>query len=171
MRKTSSLLILGILVVLAVAIYTGYQYWDKSAQTQQFENLQTSISEYENRVLQYQNKKIMETISAKKTLEAFSNNKILWSKIVQKVRSTIPQSREGDIIEVLSYSGSSGNKISMNVRTMEGSQAPYLDVARFIKAFDDSEDFKDGFVPSISAATDDEGNSVLSFSFSTIYTQ
>lgn len=165
MKRTSTLLILGILVVLVCASYTGYLYWKQSSIAEELKRVEGNLAEYQNRILQFESKEVLEAINAKKTLADLEGDMIEWSKVIKKIRKTIPKEDGMAIVEVLSYSGSASNEISMNVKTYPDRDKPYFDIADLIRAFDESTSFEDGFVPSVSSGIDEEGNEVLTFLF------
>jgi hypothetical protein len=171
MKRTSTLLIIGILVFILVGSYTGYLIFNKSTVDANLKKTQASLLEYENKMSQYQNLEVLEAINAKKTLDELDSDIIKWSKVIKHIRKTIPKNGSLPVVEVLSYSGSASNDISMNVKTYPESSEPYLDVAALIKAFNEDAYFVNSFVPSISTGTDDEGNKILTFLFSTTYVE
>ena len=119
--------------------------------------------------LQNENQKVLEAITAKETSIDLKKSIIPWSKVIKTIRATLPKSKGVDLVNVLSYSGTSGSDISLNVKTVAGSRAPYLDVAELIESFDDSDNFTEDFVSSISKGTDENGRDVLTFLFRTKY--
>lgn len=169
MRKTSLLLILGILAVVALGGYAGYLYWQKGVLTTDAKRVEKSFVQLQDEVVQYEGKNIDSAISAKQSISAIKAGIVQWSQVIRKIRSTIPKGDEGPLVNVVSYSGASGSEISMNVKTVAGSENPYLDIAKLIKGFDLSENFTSSFVSSISSGTDDEGYEILSFVFTTAY--
>ncbi|MFH1218768.1 MAG: hypothetical protein V1679_02925 [Candidatus Peregrinibacteria bacterium] len=169
MKKSSFLLVIGVIAVLLVGAYAGYLFWQKSALNERKLEVEKSVEEYNAKVLQYKNLEVLEAVNAKKAYNILKGDILKWSEVITKVRETVPGSLSNPLVDILSYSGSSGNSISMNVKTDAGSDEPYHDVADLIEAFDGSEYFADSFVPSISSGNDEEGREVLSFLFSTAY--
>jgi len=169
MRKTSPLLIVGIVAVSLVLLYTGYLFWQKSSSASDVKKLDSEISSLMEKKTQYEHNQVLGAINAKEASESFKLESVKWSDVIKKIRSTIPTSKKEPIVDILSYSGTSGDAISMNVRTNPNSTAPYFDAADLIKAFDASDYFADAFVPSISATTDEQGREVLNFLFSIKY--
>lgn len=169
MKKLSLLLIVGIIVVVLIGAYTGYLFWQKSASNSELKRVEKSLTDLQNQVLQFENKKVVQAISAKKTVNSLKDEIVKWSKVIKKVRATVPKEDSVPLIDILSYSVSSGKAISMNAKTFPGSENPYLDVADLIKSFDDEGAFLETFVPSISAGLNDSGEEILTFIFSTAY--
>ncbi len=171
MKRTSTMLMIGILALILFGAYSGYLYFKRASSESELKQVEASLVEYQNEMLKYQNKDVLEAINAKKTLADLNKDIIKWSKVIKKIRKTIPSVDNVPLIEVLSYSGSSSNEISMNVKTYPERDAPYFDVADLIEAFDNSEFFVDSFVPSISAGVDEKGNKILTFVFGTKYVE
>jgi Tfp pilus assembly protein PilN len=171
MKRTSTLLIIGIIAVLLVGLYTGYLFWEKSDSETELKQVAVNLIEQQNKLLQFENKEVLQAINAKKTLEELDRDIIQWSKIIKEIRKTIPKEDGVSIVEILSYSGSSNNEISMSVKTYPQSHKPYFQVAELIETFDESTSFADNFVPSISTGTDEEGSEILTFLFGTRYVE
>lgn len=170
MKRLSTFLILGIFALVAFGGYNVYLSWQKSQLADQVLQADALVADYGKQILQYENKQVLESINAKKTINEIKNAGIVeWSGVIKKIRKTIPKVDGTPIVTVLSYSGSSNDEISMNVKTTETSENPYFDVADLIKAFNSSEYFTDAFVPSISNGVDEKGNQVLTFLISMKY--
>lgn len=169
MQRTSFLLIIGIFLIVLVTGYTGYRFWQKSANEQELQKIEKSLEEAQKEALKNENQQIGKALSAKQTVAKIKANNVKWSEVIKKVRATIPKKSGVPIVNILSYSGSANSGISMNVKTLPISEGLYDDVSDLIKSFDDSDSFVDNFVPSISVGEDDEGRKILTFSFSTKY--
>lgn len=170
MKRFSTLMLLGIVALVAFGGYNLYLSWQSSALKDEVLQADALISDYGKQVLEYENKQVLESINAKKTINEIKSEGIIeWSSVIKKIRTTVPKVDGVPIITVLSYSGSSNDEISMNVKTTETSENPYLDVADLIKAFNSSDYFDDAFVPSISNGVDEKGNQVLTFLISMKY--
>lgn len=171
MKRMSFLLLIG-LVVFALSVgYGAYSYWQKSSIVNDLAKIDSSLAAKKKQVLEYQSKNLLQAISAKQLVNELDEGGVKWSKVIKNIRATLPVKESGPLVEVLSYAASSSKAISLSVKTVPGSDTPYFDVARVIKTFDESEFFKDNFVPSISAGTDDEGREVLSFALLTNYSE
>ncbi|MFA6917474.1 MAG: hypothetical protein WC285_01380 [Candidatus Gracilibacteria bacterium] len=170
MRKTSNLLVVGILAVLLTASYTGYTFWQKSSAEIEVEKINYSLTEYKNKILKYEQDRVLQAVSAKQTLDNLKASNVEWSTVIRAIRNTLPKAEDGsDIVDVLSYSGSSNNDLSLTLKTVSGSENPFIDVAKLIAAFDKSTNFTGTFVPSIAIGEDKGGGNVLNFSMSTKY--
>lgn len=171
MKRTSFLLLLGVAVTVIFAGYGGYVYWQKSASEADLQLLTRSITDYQAKVLEKESDQIIGAINARQTVSELKADLIEWSKVIKDIRGTIPRSGGVPLVQVLSYSGSSGSDIAMNVKTLPDREEPYFDVADLIASFVDSKNFTDVFVPSISAGTDEKGREVLTFLLSARYVQ
>jgi len=164
MKKRSSLLLFGILVLLGTAAYGGYLFWQVSVVEKELIGVNSQLESVKAEKLNYLDREVVEAVNAKKAYERITDEMILWSDVIKKIRQDMPQGAQGkSLVDILSYSGSGNNEISMNVKTKADSDKPYFDVAKLIRAFDSSENFKNPFVPSISSGLDDEGREVLTF--------
>lgn len=167
MKKSSnSLLYLGIVAMVVLLGYGGYNYWQKSSLSKANAELEAQYAQLNASVKKYENDRILEVVNAKQAVTEFRSEYVYWSKIIEILQDTLPKKGKKDLVEVLSYSGSSNKDISVSIQTKPGASNPYFDVADVIESFDMSENFVEGFVPSISGSTDLEGNEVLSFSYS-----
>ncbi|MCK9186586.1 hypothetical protein M0P48_04060 [Candidatus Gracilibacteria bacterium] len=170
MKRLSTFLILGIFALVAFGGYNVYLSWQSSKLVGEVAQADALLADYGKQVLEYEHKQVLESINAKKTINELKKEGIIeWSNVIKKIRVTIPKVDGTPIVTVLSYSGSSNDEISMNVKTTETSENPYFDVADLIKAFNLSEYFTDAFVPSISNGVDEKGNQVLTFLISMKY--
>lgn len=169
MKRVSFLLYLGAAALLVVVIYSGYAFWQKSSTADQVAVLDKSIAEYQSKVTEKENAQITQAINAKQTVIDLKKGTVEWSKVINKIRATVPKDGVTSIAEIISYSGSSSNEISLNMKTYSKSENPYLDVAAVIKSFSDAKLFTDVFVPSISSGADQSGKNVLSFMLSAKY--
>lgn len=168
MKKSSFLLIIGIILILFAGAYTGYLFWQKSVSAADLNSVEKALGDYKKEMLQFENKRVVQAVSAKQTVKSMKADMIKWSEVINKILSTIPERKGIPIVNILSYSGSSGSNISMNVKTLPGGEL-YFDVAKFIQTFDDSSNFRENFVPSISTGENDEGDEILTFTFNTKY--
>ncbi len=169
MKRVSFLLYLGVAALLVAVIYSVYAFWQKSIKADNVLVLDKSITEYQAKVIEKEHAQITQAISAKQTVNDLKKGTIEWSKVINQIRATVPKDGISPVAEILSYSGSSSNEISLNMKTYAKSENPYLDVAAVIKSFTDAKLFTDVFVPSISSGNNQSGENILSFMLSTKY--
>lgn len=167
MKKTSIFLIIGVIAVLSLGGYTGYLFWKKSTLEVDAQRVEKALTQGKNDLVQFEGKSIDSAISAKQSLTTIRDGIVEWSEIIRQIRATVPKGEDGPLVNIVSYSGASGHEVSMNVKTVAKSKNAYLDIAALIKAFDDSEYFKNNFVSSISSGNDSNGYEILSFVFTT----
>jgi len=169
MKKTSTLLIIGLIVALLTGTYTGYAFFQKSSVVAGAKVIEKQLSDLEGQKLKLENQEVLEAINAKRALNSFDEEIIHWSHVIARIRATVPVVKKSSIVDILSYSGSGTGPLSINVKTLHGSGDPYFDVADLIEAFSDSEEFVNTFVPSISSGVNDEGSEILTFVVSTTF--
>jgi len=170
MKRTSFLLVVGVIIAVLSLGYLGYQVFQKSSLANEAQTLDKEIASLNNKILEYENNKIMEAVNAKKLIQDLNASTIIWSRIIQDIKAVIPVTKEGiPLVDVLSYSGASDNRVSLSMKTSPSSEQPYIDAADLIKAFNDSTRFIDAFVPALSSGMDSSGNEILSFMLTTKY--
>jgi len=161
---------IGILVTVLSLGFLGYRVYQKSAVTNEAETLEKERVQLSNEVIQYQNNEIMEAVNAKKLIQELTASTVVWSRVIQDIKGVIPMTKTGvPLVDVMSYSGSSNNQLSLSMKTASTSKEPYVDAADLIKAFNDSTRFVDSFVPALSSGLDLDGNEILSFMMTTKY--
>ncbi len=171
MKKISSLLIFGIIVVIAVGSYAGYLLLDNASKGENLQELNTSLVEYKKQDLKERNQEVLQAITAKQAVDGLETDLIEWSEVMKEIRKTMPKKNGDVLVDILSYSGNDNSEITMSVKTLALSFTPYMDVAELIESFDDSEYFSNVFVPSISSGTNSEGREILTFLLSANYSE
>ncbi len=170
MKEKSFLFILSLIAFVFVFSLSGYKYYQKNSLEKEFSRLQIEQEMLLTSLDQSDYKETLSLFSAKKILDEIDKKSMKWSSVIKEINATIPKDANGNLrLDVVSYSGSGQNTLSLNVSTIPGANNPYYDVADFIKAFDSSIKFSENFVPSISSGINTEGREILSFSFSTIF--
>jgi len=158
--------LVSLFVLMLVLI--GFKFFQKSSLEEDLRVLKQGISELTDSLTNYQKSDFEATVLAKQVDVYLKDQKLPWSTVLSKISDTIPEDKSGNkLLNVLSYSGSFGNEISLNVSTTGNSDSPYSDVAKFISAFNQSNYFVDSFVPSIAFGLNTEGKEILTFSFQT----
>lgn len=170
MKRMSPLLLLGISFLIIMLVYGGYLFIKRSSVQAGIESAAATKIELQNELTVYQEKNLEEAISAKKMMDYLDVNNVKWSHIIREIRATLPKNGNGEyLVDVLSYSGTSDNKISMNVQTIPNVNEPYSTVASVIEAFDASKVFGDNFVASIGGGMTPFGQKILTFALTTTY--
>ena len=164
MKKGGSLIAIGLVSLVFVSAYGGYLYTKKSKLVAKSEVLASTLIDAENKLLEYEEANVFNAINANNAFKDLSASIVSWSKVIGAVNKMIPE----DTIEVLSYSFSGENTVSISVRTI-GKQNSYVTVANLIKIIDESPYFTGIFVPSVSEGLDAKGHETASFSFTIQY--
>lgn len=164
MRKTSFVLIGGLVILLLMTAYGGYIFFQERSFSDTLKKNELDLKTLQTQVLKLENEKVLEASAAKQTADKIDQDVVYWSQIIEKIRSTVPEDENKVIADIISYSGNTNRTLNFSVKTVEGRENPYLDVADFIEAFSESEDFIDAFVPSVSSGLNDRGEEILSFS-------
>lgn len=169
MNRVSILFILGLVALILSGGYTGYMFFDTKSKADDLASTEALLADSAREDLQAKNTEVLAAIKAKKTVNELSTNSIKWSEVIGEIISTIPKTRTDALIDVNSYSGGADSSVTINVRTVAGSDKPYFDVADLIEKFDESDFFASTFVPSITSGQNSEGREILNFSLSTTY--
>jgi len=166
MKRTSKSLLffLGIFLIVFVLVFSGYKYWQKSNLEVELNTVESQLSTAKNKLLTYQDAMVRNAINAKKTIDSLEL--IKWSVVIDSILEVLPAE---ELVNIVSYSASSTDTLSMSIKTVSGDEDPYLSIADFIEYFDESDSFSNNFVSSISSGTDEEGEEILTFSFSNSY--
>ncbi len=164
MKRTSLLLFIGIILLVFVAGFSGYKYWEKSALDQDLKKVEVDLVNVKNKLITYEDEQIKNAINAKRSVDSL--DLVKWSVVIEAILDVLPSN---ELVNIVSYSASSTDTLSMSIKTFPVDDNPYLDIADFIEYFDESATFLDNFVSSISSGTDDEGEEILTFSFTNSY--
>ena len=110
-------------------------------------------------------------IDLTQALSQIETNQLSWSKIIEKIETTVPKYKDSaqPVASFRSYNGSPDGKISVSATTQAGAPDPFGDVALLVRSFAAEPSFKNVFVPSITKSITPEGAVVLSFSISFEY--
>lgn len=114
---------------------------------------------------------LVSVLAVQQKLKTLETNQLPWSKIIEKIETTIPKLKDssGPIVEFRSYSGTAEGKLSVSATTLSGASDPFTDVALTIRSFATDPLFRHVFVPSITKSLTPEGAVVLSFSMNLEY--
>lgn len=110
-------------------------------------------------------------VSAKDYLSDLEKKQVLWSRVIEKVESTIPRRAEtlAPVAIFKAYNGSSEGRLAINATTQPDAQDPFTDIAFTIRSFTSDPTFKNVFIPSIARSLTPDGTSVLTFSMNFEY--
>lgn len=108
--------------------------------------------------------------SIKNTLVEIEATQLQWSKIIDKIESTIPKAKDGTaLVSFTSYTGGENGKFAVNAMTRDDASDPFGDIATVIRTFASEPSFKRFFISSITKSMTSGGAVVLSFSVSFEY--
>jgi len=171
MNRIPTLVVLGLLAVLITAGFTAYMYFGQGSLVDDAKKYDAKIATAEDDLKKFQSESSEVASKAKEALGVVKSDYIKWSSVIESILATTPKdpATKNPLVEYTSYSGAAGSKISINARTVALSKNPFADVASLIRSFNESSDFRDPFVPSISTAFTDDGSMLLVFSFSVDY--
>jgi len=141
--------VIGILYTLFLVFQQGNLKRDLTQIEEQSQELQTKIETLER-------EEIRELFVAQEIKDAVEDEQVPWSKVIRKLQDLTPVT-----VFFSSFSGGEGGSL-----TMSGLADTSYSVADLISAIDDSDDFTDGFVPSITEGTTTDGQTVVSFNLS-----
>lgn len=154
-------------MAVAMGGFTGYILLSQSSTSENLAQYDKQIASLQNEVVKYESNNMEAALSAKEALNTLQGDYIKWSDVIEKILSTTPKDPKTRVplVEYVSYSGSQNSNISINVKTIPGSESPFTDVASLIRSFNSSKYFENAFVPSISTGFSDTDDMVLTFNF------
>lgn len=114
---------------------------------------------------------VVTAATVKANLAQIEQKQLVWSKIVEKIETTIPKLKDTNepIVSFRSYNGSEDGKIAVSAATRASAFDPFSDIALTISAFVNEPAFKGVFVPSITKTLTPDNGIVLSFSITFDY--
>lgn len=169
MQKKSLIFFLGLIALTIVAVIFVMQTLKANGFKQDLVDLAALKQELVKDGLEEKNAQLLSAAKSIDTVRVLEDSSLLWSNVLKDVRRVLPKDGNVPKVEVVSYSGSGSEDLSLNVRTVGGSPAPYLDVAELIESFSSSVNFYDVFVPSITNSVDSNGAEILSFNVNLSY--
>jgi Tfp pilus assembly protein PilN len=161
-----ALLLLG--ATIAGAFYLSFL---KTAIATEKNQLDTDIVGLRVQLQELKKDKVEAAQSAKKYLDEVEKNEIHWSKVIKSVKDLIPldATTQKPKIRFLSYSGTTGGKLSLNAETISSTKPPVQYVAELLELFKGSSFFKDAYVPSVNRGLSKTGDPLLNFNFQVTY--
>jgi hypothetical protein len=157
-------------LLIGVTLYGVFLSFDKGRIMANTLDLESQTRDLQTQVDTIKGNKIEVSQNASEALKKIEAEELRWSEIITEVQKLIPQDTLGQRqVQVLSYSGSSDGKVTLNMVTMPASLPPFADVSRIISIFNNSVFFREAYVPSIAKGTDESGLTTLSFMLNTSY--
>lgn len=160
----------GLLILLiAAALYLQLQ---KSAITDEKNRIAADLKSIQTQIELLESKKVEAAQVAQQWLDTLRKEEILWSQVLVKIKSLVPQDTDGvNTVDFLSYSGAQDGKLTLNAQTKAAKVEPFEDISNLIAAFNSSAYFKKAFVPNITRGETDTGDKLLSFIFTVNYVE
>ena len=169
-KKSPVLLIVAGLTFALLLGFSFYLYLQKSAINEEKKHLTDQVSSIKTEIAQLEGQKIQAAQVAQESMAMIKKQEVLWSNVLTKIKSLVPQGVDGsNKIEFLSYSGSGDGKLSLNAQTKPSKVEPYGDVSDLLSAFNNSSYFANAIVPNITRGENDAGDKTLSFTFNLDY--
>lgn len=161
----SMILLVGLV---ASALYLSFA---KSAIEEQQKQLDDEIGSLSNEIALLKAQNVEGAQFAKEWLDQLEKTEVRWSQVIKTVQDLLPVEplTQRPRVQFLSYSGSTGGKLTLNAQTLTGSADPFSDVSTLLNVFNNSAFFKDAYVPSVSHGISQTGQDLLSFVFNVTY--
>lgn len=168
-------LVTATVAFLMAAGFSGYFQLKNSSLQSQISDLQNQKETLEKAsadAAQTQTRRVAPSLlPVKATLKSIETDQLFWSKIIEKIETTVPKIKDSNeaIIVLRSYNGSEEGKIAVSATTRGVSADPFSDIALAVRAYAADPAFRGVFIPSITKSLTPDGTTVLSFSLNLEY--
>jgi len=173
-KKSPIFLIVAFIILFGVGLASGYFYSQALAAESEVNSLEQEITKANNTLDELNQSDVVLAQRSIGALEKIEATEVKWSGVLDTITKIAPTDVEEKrkIVNFLSYSGGQDGQLTFNVQTLNSENVERLlgYVADIIDVFEESPDFNNPFVPSISKAQTSEGDSTLSFILSVGYT-
>ena len=166
------MLVVGALAFLVTTVFSFTFQWQKSSLVERvFELAAQKEATKETTGTEESSVATGTLLQIKDQLQHIEDNQLLWSKIIEKIETTIPKTvdTKKPVAVFRSYRGNDQGTLTVSATTQDDSADPFVDIGRLIRAFSTEPSFKNVFVPSITKNITPTGSVVLSFSLNFIY--
>ena len=172
-KKPIFLIVAGILVF-GVALAYGYFFSQLNATKAELASVEAEIAQAGNQLQALKKSDSVLAQRAVNSLEQITDLEVEWSKVLDLLNRITPIDlvEKEPIIEFISYSGAENGKLSFNVRTQASENVEKLldAVSTTINIFNETPDFSNPFVPSISKSVNNNDQTLLTFILTAAYT-
>lgn len=170
-RSGTMMFLLAVLVLMAAAGLSVFLNMQKAAITEEQDRIRVEVSGLNNEIMALQAQNVEGARVAQDWIAKIKADEIRWSSVIEAIWGLLPtDDTTGEpLVKILSYSGSTGGKLNLNVETTGERFDTFANVARLIAAFNTTTRFSGAFVPSIARGEDDQGNVLLSFTLGVTY--
>jgi|GEM_PF-1779220 len=165
------LFIFSVILLLGLVASALYLSFTKTAIQDQQKQLDTDITTLNSQIDDLKSQNVEGQQYAQQWLADLEKTEIHWSEVIKTIQSTLPVDplTQKPVVEFLTYSGSTGGKLTLNAQTIEGAVNPFENLTTLIGTFNNSAFFKDAYVPSVSHGVSQSGQDLLSFVFNVTY--
>ena len=136
------------------ALYTVFLFFKQSSLNSEIERIATQKTDLETQINQLKAEQVSEVLAAQDLSERVLASSIKWSKVVKKLQDLTP-------VGVFYKAYTAAKDGTLAVSALGDS---YSSVSSVIATIQNSEDFSDVFVPSVSLGTTSEGKELVTFS-------
>lgn len=154
--------VLAVVAVIGLAVFFSLQ---KAAVSGENDKLDSEITSLNSEISLLEGEKVEAARTAQVFLASIKAEEITWSRVISRIQSIIPYDgiTQEAKVNFLSYSGAAGGKININATSRNTTKDPLDDVAEVISVFNDSSNFKNAIIPSVSVGENDRGEKSASF--------
>jgi len=173
-NKKPILLIVAVVLLFGVGLAYGYYYSQINATEDERDNLKNQIAQAENQLDDLQASDAVLAQRAVNSLEIIESKEVQWSNVLDILNRITPVDliEKQPLIEFISYSGSEDGRLSFNVKTQASENVKKLldAVSKTIVIFEETPDFSNPFVPSVSKSVNNLDQTLLTFVLTANYT-
>ncbi|MFC1600282.1 hypothetical protein ACFL3T_04610 [Patescibacteria group bacterium] len=166
-NKKPILLIIAIVLIFGAGLAYGYFFSQVNAVESELDSIGSQIAQAENELEELQASDAVLAQRAVNSLDAVKNKEVEWSNVLATLNRITPVDliEKKPLIEFISYSGSEDGRLSFNVRTQASENVKKLldAVSKTIEIFDETPDFSNPFVPSVSKSVNNLDQTLLTF--------
>jgi hypothetical protein len=170
-HRSSGLLVLSIISLLLVAAAGVYLTLQKSALMEEQKVLDADIASLNTEIDALEELKVQSAQLAQQFLASVEKDEVQWSRVITRIQSLLPvdNATQQSKFVVISYNGSTGGKLTLNMETVPTALEPFPTLAELLATFNGSSFFKNAYVPNISRGETDDGRKLLTFTLNLVY--
>lgn len=166
-NKKPIILIIAIVLLFGAGLAYGYYFSQVNATQAERDSVKREMTQAENQLEQLQASDSVLAQRAVNSLSEIQAQEVQWSKVLDLLNRITPVDliEKAPIIEFISYSGREDGKLSFNVRTQASENVKKLleSVSTTIDIFNETPDFSNPFVPSVSKSVNNLEQTLLTF--------
>lgn len=170
-HRSSGLLVLSIISLLLVAAAGVYLTLQKSALLEEQKVLDADIVSLNTEIDALEELKVQSAQLAQQFLASVEKDEVQWSRVITRIQSLLPvdSATQQSKFVVISYNGSAGGKLTLNMETVPTALEPFPTLAELLATFNGSSFFTNAYVPNISRGETDDGKKLLTFTLNLVY--